>query len=200
MIPTQESFYSRDELATLGLASFGEDVRISRKTSFYNSGSIRLGNHVRIDDFVILAAGVPGIVLGDYIHISCLCVVHGSAGFTMEDYTGLSAHTVVYSESDDFSGQSLTFPFFPRRFKPGYLSGRVEMRKHSIVGTNCTLMPGVILKEGSAVGAHSLVTKSCEPWTIYAGVPATARKARSRDVLDLTRQFHEELLQRQQPR
>ena len=46
------SFYSAEELQTLGLASFGEDVRISRKASIYNPGRISIGNHVRIDDFV----------------------------------------------------------------------------------------------------------------------------------------------------
>ncbi|MBT3210423.1 MAG: acyltransferase, partial [Planctomycetaceae bacterium] len=64
------SFYSMEELQTLGLASFGKDVKISRKASIYNPGQISIGNHVRIDDFCVLSAGEGGIEIGDYVHIA----------------------------------------------------------------------------------------------------------------------------------
>lgn len=48
------SFYSRDELAGLGLKSYGENVLISRFARFYSPGTIEIGSHVRIDDFCIL--------------------------------------------------------------------------------------------------------------------------------------------------
>ncbi len=51
------SYYSPDELPSLGLARFGDDVRISKKASLYNPGRIAIGSHVRIDDFSVLSAG-----------------------------------------------------------------------------------------------------------------------------------------------
>ena len=45
------SFYTREELAELGLKSYGENVLISRKASFYAADKIELGSNVRIDDF-----------------------------------------------------------------------------------------------------------------------------------------------------
>jgi acetyltransferase-like isoleucine patch superfamily enzyme len=39
-------------------------------------------------------------------------------------------------------------------------------------------MPGVILEEGTSVGAMSLVLKSTEPWSIYVGSPAKRLKER----------------------
>jgi acetyltransferase-like isoleucine patch superfamily enzyme len=40
------------------------------------------------------------------------------------------------------------------------------------VGTRATILPGVTLHEGSAVAAGAVVTRSVEPFTIVAGVPA----------------------------
>lgn len=45
------SFYTDKELKKIGLKSYGGDVLISKKTSFYNPSQISLGHHVRIDDF-----------------------------------------------------------------------------------------------------------------------------------------------------
>ena len=58
-----------------------------------------------------------------------------------------------------------------------------------MIGTNSTVLPGVELGEGVAVGAHSLVTKSCDPWGIYVGVPAKRMKERSRQLLKLEQEF-----------
>jgi galactoside O-acetyltransferase len=51
------------------------------------------------------------------------------------------------------------------------------------VGTNVVVLPGVTLAEGSVIGACSLVTKSTEPWTVYAGIPAKPLKSRRRDKM-----------------
>ncbi|WP_245150942.1 acyltransferase [Pseudomonas fluorescens] len=54
-------------------------------------------------------------------------------------------------------------------------------------------MPGVTIKEGCSVGAMALVTKSTDPWGIYAGIPAVRMKERKQGLLDLERQFLDEL-------
>lgn len=59
----------------------------------------------------------------------------------------------------------------------------VHVCKHVIVGTGSAILPGVTIGEGCAVGAMSLVKKSCEPWGIYAGIPCKRIKERSKDLL-----------------
>lgn len=179
------SFYSKPELADLGLGAYGEDVFISRKSSLYSPQNIFAGSHVRIDDFTVITAGNGRIEIGNYVHIACFCVLYGASGIVLGDFTGLSARSTLYSESDDFSGESLCFPFFPKEYKAGYLRGRITLEKHAIIGASSTVLPGVTLFEGAAVGAHSLVIKPCERWTIYAGVPARAIRARSRTMFTL---------------
>jgi galactoside O-acetyltransferase len=184
------SFYAEKELAEIGFGSYGKDVFISRKASIYKPEMIRLGHHVRIDDFCILSGGV-GIEIGNYVHISAYSAVYGGAGVVFEDYTGLSPRCILFSETDDFSGESMVHPFFPPELKPGYRSGKIVLRKFSQLGTNATILPDVELGQGVAVGAHSLVTKSCAPWGIYVGVPAKRIKERSKKLLELECQFLE---------
>lgn len=165
---------------------------ISRKASIYNPQAIVIGSNVRIDDFCMLSGGT-GIHLGNYIHVSCFCGLYGGAGIVVEDFCTLSARVTVFSESDDFSGMSLTNPMIPRHLKPAYKTGPVLMKRHTIIGTNTTVLPGVTLGVGVSVGAHSLVTNDCEEWTIYAGNPAKKLKPRSKKLLDLEREFLKEL-------
>lgn len=179
-----DSFLSRDELAALGLGGFGTNVLISRNARIYNPARLFLGSHVRIDDFCVISAGA-GIHIGDYVHIAPFCGLYGGAGIVMKDFTGLSSHVSLYSTSDDFSGRSLVGPTIPEAYRCRLKKGAITLEKFAVIGVGSTLMPGVTLAEGSAVGAHSLVFKSCEPYTIYAGSPAVEVSKRSRTLLEL---------------
>lgn len=46
------------------------------------------------------------------------------------------------------------------------------------VGTRVIILKGVTIGEGSIIGAGSLVTKSCPPYSILIGVPAKIHKLR----------------------
>lgn len=46
------------------------------------------------------------------------------------------------------------------------------------IGRNAIILPGVILGEGSIIGAGSVVTKNVEPFSIVAGTPAKLIKYR----------------------
>jgi galactoside O-acetyltransferase len=110
----------------------------------------------------------------------------------MEDFSGLSPRVTIYSESDDYSGFSLTNPMVPDKFKPKLHKGRVILGRHCIVGASSTILPGIYLRDGVSVGAHSLVTKNCDEWTMYVGVPAKRIKKRNDQLLELEKQFLEE--------
>ena len=182
------SFYTSEELRALGLCSYGEDVLISRHARFYNPESISLGHHVRIDDFCILSGGA-GIRIGNFVHIGPYSALYGGAGIELADFSGISSRVALYSESDDFSGESLTNPMVPIAYKPGFKRGKITVGRHAVIGTNASILPGVVLEEGAAVGAHALVTRNCQSWSIYAGTPARRIAERSRALLALETQF-----------
>lgn len=182
------SFYSESELKQLGLGKIGEEVMISRKASLY--GAEQIGSHVRIDDFCILSGKIK---LGSYIHISAYTALFGGEkeGIIMEDYTTISSRCVVYALTDDYSGEFMTNSVIPSKYK-NVKEARVTIEKYSIIGSGCTVLQGVVLGEGVAVGAMSLVNRSLEEWNIYAGVPCRKLKSREKGLLDKVVVFKKE--------
>ena len=180
------AYYDREELFKLGFNSIGENVKVSRHSKIYNAEKIDLGSNSRIDDFCIISGDVT---VGRYCHITPMCLVAGgTSGVVLEDFATLAYGTKVFAQSDDYSGRSMVNSLIPRKFKDEHFA-RVEIQKHSIVGANSTIMPGVTLAEGTAVGSMSLVLSSTSSWGIYAGCPARRIKDRRKDLLELEREF-----------
>lgn len=174
------SFYTEQELKTLGLKSFGGNVLISRFAKIYSPNTITIGNNVRIDDFCILSGE---ITIGNYVHIAAGCYLFaGEYGIVFEDYTGLSSRSVVYATTDDYSGEYMTNPTIPDEYR-NVIGGKVIFEKHVLVATGCTILPGVTIAEGTAVGAMSLVNKNLPEWSICFGIPAKKVLDRKKDLL-----------------
>jgi galactoside O-acetyltransferase len=184
-------FLTDQQLQSMGFRGLGSHVQISDKAAIYGAERIELGDHSRIDDFCLLSAGGGGIKIGRYVHIACYSSLVGAATIEMEDFSGLSSRVAIYSSSDDYSGKCLTNPTVPEQYKE-VDSRPVILRKHVIVGAGAIILPGVEIGEGAAVGALSLVNRSCEPFGIYSGVPARFTKERSRALLDLEAQLWSE--------
>lgn len=184
------AYLSRKELEELGLKSLGKNVKISDKASIYDCGNIDVGDNSRIDDFCVVSGKVS---IGRFCHIAPMCLVAGGErGVVLSDFCGLAYGAKVFSQSDDYSGEALTNPNIPKKYKKEYFS-QVVLEKHVIVGAGATILPGVTVGEGSSVGAMTLVNKSLDAWGIYFGCPAKRIKNRKKDLLELERQFLEEL-------
>ncbi|MFI3326699.1 MAG: acyltransferase, partial [Clostridia bacterium] len=108
------SFYSQEELESIGFKSFGKNVLISRKVSIYGAKNISIGNNVRIDDFCILSGK---ITLGNYIHVSAYSSIFaGEAEVVFKDFVTFSSRSIVYAVSDDYSGEHMTNPMVPEKY------------------------------------------------------------------------------------
>ena len=173
------SFYTEEELTHLGLKSYGKNVLISRNAKFYSPNTISIGDNVRIDDFCILSGHIQ---LGSHIHISSYVALFGALGIYMEDYTGISSHSIVYSAMDDFSGMFLVGPIHPQG-TTHVTGGCVRINKYVQVGANCVIFPNLEIGEGSIIGSCSLVSHSVGEWGIYFGTPVKWQKERKRDLL-----------------
>lgn len=185
------SFYSSKELQNMGFVSVGENVLISRKASIYGVDKISIGNNVRIDDFCILSGK---ITLGNNIHISAYTALYGGdTGIILNDFSGISSRCAVYSESDDYSGNCLTNPMNPIEYR-NIISGKVILEKHVLVGSGCTILPDVTIKEGTAVGCMSLINQPLDSWGIYAGIPCRKIKDRKKIILKLEEEYLQTLI------
>lgn len=182
------SILTREQIRKLGFAHVGENCRLSDKASFYNCHHIHIGNNVRIDDFCVLSAGMGGIEIGNYIHIAVYSSLIGAGKIVLDDFSNISSRVSIYSSNDDYSGASMTNPMVPVAFT-NVTHADVNIERHVIIGSGSVVLPGVTLGEGVAVGALSLVTKKCESFGIYSGVPAKRIKERKQDFLELEKKF-----------
>ncbi|WP_082920345.1 acyltransferase [Pseudomonas koreensis] len=180
------AYLSVTQLQAMGFKKLGKDVKISDKACVYNAELIEVGDYSRIDDLCVLSGN---ITIGSYNHITPMCLVAGGIpGIVLEDFCTLAYGVKVFSQSDDYSGETLTNSLVPRKFKNEKFAP-VWLKKHVIVGANAVIFPGVTVEEGCSIGAMTLVTKSTSPWGIYVGSPAKRMKDRSNKLLELEKQF-----------
>lgn len=180
------AFLSLDQLTKLGFRSLGKNVLISDKASIYDPGQMTVGDFSRIDDFCVVSGRVR---IGRNVHIAVFCnVAGGSEGVVLDDFSGLAYGCHVFSQSDDYSGRTMTNPTVPSEYK-NEKKDPVKIGRHCILGTCSVVFPGVELAEGTAVGAMAVVTKTTEPWSIYAGNPARRVKERKKDLLSLEQAY-----------
>ncbi|MCK3685172.1 acyltransferase [Maribellus sp. YY47] len=175
------SFYASEELESLGLKSFGDNVLISRFARFYSTENITIGSNVRIDDFCILSGKIE---IGSNIHISAYNALYGSSGIIIDDYSGISPRCTLFSATDDFSGDFLIGPMVDSQLT-NVINGQIRIGKFCQLGAGCIVLPNVTINEGAVVGAMSLVNKDLESWKIYKGIPAKVSKKRSKKLLEI---------------
>jgi len=184
------AFLNSEQIKSMGFKSVGDNVELSEKASYYNCKNISIGSNTRIDDFCVLSAGDDGIEIGNHVHIAVGVSVIGVAKICIKDFAGLSSRVSVYSSSDDYSGHFMTNPTISSEFT-NVTHGEVSIGKHVIVGSGAVILPNVTLEDGVAIGALSLVTKSCKEFNIYMGIPAKKIKERSTNLLSLEFEFIE---------
>jgi len=180
------SYLSEVALLEMGFKSVGKNVKISSKAAFYDTEKIEIGNNSRIDDFCVISGKV---ILGEYCYIGPGCLVAGGReGAYFSDFSTLAYGVKIFTQSDDYSGQTLTNSTVPREYKNEKFAP-VYLQRHVIVGTNSVIFPGVTIAEGCSIGAMSLVIKSTESWGVYVGIPVRRLRERKKELLLMEKKF-----------
>jgi|694.fasta_scaffold37337_4 galactoside O-acetyltransferase len=181
-------FYEKKDLHRFNFKKLGNNVLISKSATLYKTEQISISNNSRIDDFCALSGE---ITIGMNVHITVHCSITASLSpIIIEDFVGIAANCHIFSSMDDFLGIGLTNPTVPMEFR-NVSHGPVKISKHSIVGVGSVIFPNVIVGEGCAIGAMTLVNKSIDPWGVYVGIPAIRIKDRSKNLLEKEKQFIE---------
>ena len=111
------SFYSEEELRSIGFKKVGKNVKISKKSSIYSSNEIEIGNNVRIDDFCLLSGN---IIIKNNVHISAYTALYGGGKIEIGNFSGCSARCTLISASDDFSGNYMFFVYSQSNYAVKY--------------------------------------------------------------------------------
>ncbi len=181
-----------NQINKLRFRSIGKDVTIWPMAKIVAPETISIGNSVIIDDYAFLIGGQK-TTIGDFVHIASFTSITGGGEFSMDSFSGLSGGVRIYTGNEDYSGECLTNPTVPFPYRLPIRSF-VHIKKHSIIGANAVILPGVTIGEGAVVGANSLVKKDCKPWIIYAGNPAKELRSRpSQRIQELETRLRKDL-------
>lgn len=102
-----------------------------------------------------------------------------AADLTFGKLAGTSQGVRIYTSSDDYSGRAMIGPMVPADLRK-CKTAAIELGPHTAIGGGAMIMPGCHVREGTVVGALSLLTHPTQPWSIYHGNPA--KRIRSRDM------------------
>jgi len=152
--------YLRENFIRLSNVKLGRDVRIY---SFVNAYGCEIGDESRVGAFVEIQKGV---VIGRRRKISShsfLC-----EGVTIEDNVFIG-HGVMFTNDK-----------FPRATNPdGSPQSEADwqvlptlIKRGASIGSNATIIAGVVIGEKALVGAGAVVTRDVPDGAVVAGVPA----------------------------
>lgn len=151
-----------------------EDVRIDKRAIIKHLK--RTGSHVSIDAWVYCAVR---LWVGSWVHIAPHVSIIGGEKSLLKigDFSGISTGARIICGGEDFVNSLCGF--VPEEFRTT-VYGETVFENFSWVGAGAILLPNITLAEGSVVGAGAVLTKSTEPWVVYAGNPARPLKERNK--------------------
>ncbi len=163
-MPVSENiFFDVKSLAHLGRSAIvGRTVRVRRPEL------VRIGEHTIIDDFIYISGGFE---IGRFGHVAPNVNLVGARGVIRAgDFVGIACGCCVYATSSDYLNASLDLPSVPEEFHFGGTVEDVRLGDHVILGAHTVVLPGVVLPEGVATAAHTVLRKQdYQPWTLYGG-------------------------------
>lgn len=154
-----------------------------------NINNVKLGNNVKIYDFVNLY----GCSIDDNSKVGTFVEIQKNAFIGKN--CKVSSHTFicegVHIEDNVFVGHNVTFinDKYPRSTNEGGSLQTEEdwsvvetfVKKGVSIGSSTTILCGVTIGENAIIGAGSVVTKDVPPNTVVAGVPAKILKKLEKD-------------------
>lgn len=180
------AYLNNDQLSNMGFKYLGCNIKISDKAAIYDCSRISIGDNSRIDDFCVISGLIE---IGKNVHVTPMCLIAGGEqGVMIGDFSTLAYRVSVFSQSDDYLGETMANSTVPQKYKNEYKS-QIIIGRHVIIGSGSIIMLGVSLSEGCSIGAMSLVTKNTLAWGVYYGVPAKRIKNRKQDFLRLEKEY-----------
>lgn len=112
------------------------------------------------------------LVIGDDVDLAKDVLITTSGGVEIGERTLIGYSTKILSSNHNIPTKA------ERIINAGHSHKKVIIENDVWIGSNCIILPGVKLKEGSVIAAGAIVTKDTEKFGIYAGVPAKKIKDR----------------------
>ena len=152
------------------LGGMEPNVFIDQGVFFAHPSEVYLKEFSFIDKNVIIMSRSAKV--GRRVHIAPRVFVSGGGEFEIEDYACIATNSNIITSTEVLKNGSRCSGPMVSAEQRNVFRGRVLIKKDAFIGANATILPGVIVAEGSVVGAGVTLAKGTDPWGIYVGSKA----------------------------
>lgn len=156
------------------LKKCGINVIIEDGVRIFHPENIEIGDNVYIGHDTIIKGYYNSIIkISNNVWIGQQCFIHGAGGVTIGENVGIGPKVSMMASKHKECGIDLHILFSQLEYKP------IVIEDDCNIGMGSIILPGVIVRKGSKVGAGAVVTKSIPEYSVVTGVPAKIIKYRS---------------------
>ncbi|HEY9651822.1 MAG TPA: acyltransferase [Coleofasciculaceae cyanobacterium] len=127
---------------------------------------IVIGNHTLISSFVILRTYGGVIIIGDSCFVNSFSALYGHGNLTIGNNCLIGPQVTIIPVNYGYKDRDKPF----REQTP--TKKGITIGDDVWIGAGVTIVDGCTVGNGCVIGAGAVVTKSIEPYSIVAGVPA----------------------------
>lgn len=138
------------------------NVKIS---SFYG-GYVRIGRNCTLRNGSRLLTYGGKITIGNNCSINPFTILYGQGDLKIGNNVRIAAECVIIPSNHNFSRCDVPIN------EQGLSSLGIVIEDDVWIGCGARILDGVTIKKGCVIGAGCVVTKSTDPYCVYAGVPA----------------------------
>lgn len=145
----------------------GKNVFIGRnvKIACEWGGKIIIGDNTKILDGVILCTYGNDILIGEKCTINPYTIIYGQGVTQIGNNVLIAAHNMIVSQNHKFDRNS-----FIR--DSGSSEQGILIDDNVWIAHGCSILDGVKISKGSVIAAGSVLNKSTDEYSVWAGVPA----------------------------
>lgn len=111
------------------------------------------------------------LIIGKNCHINRQCMLDARGGITIGNNVSISHCVKIVSGSHNYNSKHFD-----------YETAEIFIGNNVWIGINAIILKGVQIGEGAVIAAGAIVTKDCEPYGVYAGIPAKKVGTRQQDL------------------
>ena len=141
---------------------------------FMKSLAKKCGDNVSIHPNVFIFSPEK-MCIGDNVSIHPMCCLEAAGEIEIGDNVSLAHATSIISTTHNY----IDLKTIIKDQKISY--NKVIIEENVWIGTKATILNGVIVGNGSIIGAHSLVNRNIEPGLIVGGIPVKVLKKREQE-------------------
>ncbi len=166
-------FYSRH------FRRLGEGSVIKGICRIRNAGAIEMGSHCIIDSSwahpVRIDVGKGALLsIGSHVYVNEGVNITCHVGVSIGDRCLIASEVFILDDDGHPVGWEHRHEYWPDG-ADSRLGAPIVLERNSWIATRAILLKGVIIGEGSVVGAGAVVTRSVPCKTLTVGVPAVAK-------------------------